>query len=134
VGVGADAAERDTLRDERLLHAVSLRPRALAGACRLGLQLGAHLAREAGDRTEAEEMRRIALIRAAGTLAVAAHERVLRWRAGAVDAALRMAAEAPEGVRPSGRAQVDATEARREVDRLPVRPAAQIGRASCRGR
>ena len=65
VGVGADAAERDALRDERLLHAVSLRPRALACARRLGLQLGAHLAREAGDRTEAEEMGSIALIRAA---------------------------------------------------------------------
>ena len=57
-------------------------------------------------------------------LAVTAQEGILRLRAGAVDAALRMAAEAPEGVGPSGRAQVDATEARREVDRLPVRPAA----------
>ncbi len=35
-----------------------------------------------------------------------------------------MAAEASEGVGPSGRAQVDATQSRREVDRLPVRPAA----------
>src|SRR3989454_8697629 len=40
--------------------------------------LAAHLARETGNRTETEEMRGIALIRADDPLAVAPEERVLR--------------------------------------------------------
>ena len=98
--------------------------RALARGLRLGVQLGAHLARQAGDRTEAEDVRGIALIRAAGALAVAAQKRVLRLRARAVGSALRVTAEAPEGVGPAGRALVDATQLRRVVDRLAVRAAA----------
>src|SRR5439155_16394850 len=112
------------LGGEGLLHAASFRSRPLASARRLRLQLGAHLAREARDWTETEEMRRIALIRADGALAVAPQEGILRLRAGAVGPALRVAAEASEGIGPPCRPLVDATQARRVVDRVPVRPPA----------
>src|SRR5207253_5329060 len=94
------------------------------GARRLRLQLGAHLAREARNRTETEEMGGIALVRAADPLAVAPQERILRLRAGAIEPALRMAAETSEGVGPPGRPAMDATEPRRVVDGLPVGPPA----------
>src|SRR5437870_11653832 len=85
VRVGSDATERDPLGGERLLYPMPLRLRVLASARRLCLQLAAHLARQAGNRTETEEMRGIALIRCAGPLAVAPQERVLRLRAGPID-------------------------------------------------
>src|SRR5438067_6439039 len=69
-------------------------------------------------------MRGIALICAAGPLAVAPQEGILRLRAGAIEPALRMAAEASEGVGPPGRPSMDATEPRRVVDGLPVGPPA----------
>src|SRR5206468_1685115 len=87
--------------------------------------LAAHLARETGNRTQTEEMRGIALIRAGGPLTVAPEERILRLRAGAVGPALRMTAEAGEGVGSPGQTAMDATQARCVVDRLAVRrPAA----------
>src|SRR5207247_9743510 len=95
---GSDATERDALAGERLLDPVPLRLRSLANARRLCLQLAAHLARETGNRTQTEEMRGIALIRAAGPLTVAPEERILRLRAGSVGPALRMAAEAGAGL------------------------------------
>src|SRR5262249_61947434 len=124
VRVGGDVTERDALGGEGLLHRVSVGLRPLARLRRLLLELRAHLARQARDRTEAEKMRGVPLVRGAGPLAVAAQERVLRLRAGAVDPALRMAAEAAEGVGAARRSLMDATRPRRGVDRLPVRSAA----------
>src|SRR2546428_10186459 len=118
---GGDATERDALGDERLLDPVPVRLRSLANARRLRLQLAAHLTREAGNRTQTEEVRGIALIRAAGPFTVAPEERILRLRAGSVGPALRMAAEAGEGVGSPGQASMDALQARCVVDRLPVR-------------
>src|SRR5437870_8908733 len=69
-------------------------------------------------------MRGIALIRADRPLAVAPEERVLRLRAGSVGAALRMTAEACEGIGSPGQTLMDATQARCVVDRLAVRPPA----------
>src|SRR5439155_24567716 len=105
---GDDPTERDALGSERLLDPVSFRSGALGGGRCLGVQLGAHLAGEERHRTHAEEVRRIALIRAARPLAVAPQERVLRLRAGAVGPALGMTAEAAEGIRPSGKPLMDA--------------------------
>src|SRR5436190_3018162 len=122
---GGDATERDALGAERLLDPVALRFRALANARRLCLQLATHLARETGNRTQTEEMRGIALIRAAGPFTVAPEERILRLRAGSVGPALRMTAEACEGIGSPGQTAMDAMQARCVVDRLAVRrPAA----------
>ena len=116
--------ERDRLGDERLLDLVSLGLRALACGIHLGTQVGAHLARQAGDRTESEHGWGIALVRAGRALAVAAHERVLRLGARAVGSALRVTAEAPEGVGTAGRALLDATQPGRVVGSLAVGAAA----------
>src|SRR4029077_13250647 len=124
VGVGGDMTEPDALGRERLLDPAPFRLCPLASACGLLLQLSAHLAREAGDRADTEEMRGVPLVRTGGPLAVAPHERVLRLRARTVGPALRMAAEASEGIRSSRQTLVDATQPRRVVDRVPVRPAA----------
>src|SRR5215475_5531192 len=113
VGFGHDAAERDGLGGEWLLDPASFRFCTLACGVRLGMQLGAHLACQAGDRTQAEDVRRIALIGASNPFAVASHERVLRLRAGAVGAALRVTAEAAERVGTSGSSEVDATQSGR---------------------
>src|SRR5262249_51043744 len=93
VALSSDVAERDRLGDVRLLDLVSRGLRALPGGLHLGTQGGAHLVREAGDRTEADDRRRIALIRPGGAHTVAAHERVLRLRPRAVGPALRVTAE-----------------------------------------
>ena len=69
-------------------------------------------------------MRRIALVRARGALAVAAQERVLRLRARAVGSAFRVAAEAAESVGAAGEPVLDASQARRVVDRFSIRFAA----------
>ena len=69
-------------------------------------------------------MRRVALIGAAGALAVAAEEGVLRLRAGAVGPALRVTAEAAEGVGTAGQPALDASQLRRVADRLAIRAAA----------
>ena len=119
VGLGRDAAERDALRGQRLLDGTLFGLGSGAGGVRLGAQLGAHLPRQTGDRPEPEHLRGIALIGGARPLAVAAHERVLRLRPGAVGSALRVAAEACECVGPSGRAQVHTAQARRVADRAP---------------
>src|SRR3989442_10090675 len=95
---GSDPTERDALGGEHLLDPAPLRFRSLANACRLCLQLAAHLARETGNRTETEASRGIALIRADGPLPVAPEERVLRLRARSVGPALGMTAEACEGI------------------------------------
>src|SRR5439155_24328598 len=89
-----------------------------------GLQMATHLARGTGSRTATEEMWGIALIRAAGPLAVPPEECVLRLRAGSVGPALRMTAEACEGIGSPGQTLMDATQARCVVDRLAVRPPA----------
>src|SRR5262249_36343219 len=120
LGSGRDAAERDGLGGERLLDPVSLRLGALADRVRLRAQLGAHLARQASNRAEPEDVRRIALIRASGPLAVPSHEGVLRLRAGSIGAALRVTAEARERVGTSRRAEMDATQPGRVADRLAV--------------
>src|SRR5262249_12613449 len=114
-----DATERDALAGQRLLDPVSLRLRPRACSVGLGVQLTAHLARQTGDRTEPEHLGRIALIRSGGLLAIAAHEGVLRLRAGPVGSALRVTAEASERIRPSGRAEVDAA----QPGHVGVRPA-----------
>src|SRR5262249_60975795 len=116
VGTGCDAAERDGLGGERLLDPASLRLGSLADRVRLRAQLGAHLARQAGNRAETENVRRIALIRTSGPLAVPSHERVLRLRAGSIPAALRVTAEASERVGTSRRAEMDATQPGRVAD------------------
>jgi len=67
---------------------------------RVGLlvQIRAHLARETGDGTETEDDGRVPLVGPLCALAVAAHERVLRLRAGSVGPALRVTAETRERV------------------------------------
>src|SRR5262249_22661886 len=114
-----DAPEGDALAGQRLLDPASLRLRPCARGVGLGVQLGAHLARQTGVRTEPEPLGRIALIGSAGLLAVAAHEGVLRLRAGSVGSALRVTAEASERIWPSGRAEVDAA----QPGHVGVRPA-----------
>jgi len=86
----------------------------------LRLQGGAHLAGQALDRTEAEHVRRVPRVGTARALAVAAQERDLGLRPGAVGSALGVAAEAPERVGAPGRAALHATQARRPVDRVAV--------------
>src|SRR5581483_2945565 len=117
---GDDAAEGDALRRQALLDRLVGRASAIARAVGLAAELRAHLAREERDRTEAEEMRRVALIGHRAALAVAAEERVLRLRARAVRSALRVAAEAAERIGPAGRAPVHALQLRRVADRLPI--------------
>src|SRR5262245_25704958 len=121
---GADAAERDAFRGQRLLDAVSRRLCPPGCVLQLCMELGAHLAGERGDRPESEQVRSVALIRGAGVFTVTAEEGVLRLCAGAIGPALRVAAEAPKCIGPSGLTLVDAAELRRVVDRLAVRAAA----------
>src|SRR5262249_5094762 len=108
VGLGRDVSEPDTFRRERLLDPVTFHLCPRARGVGLPPQLGAHLACQARDRPEAEDLRGVALVRAAGLRTVSAHERVLRLRAGAVGSSLRVTAEAAERIGPAGRAQVDA--------------------------
>ena len=110
VGLRRYLSEGDGLGRQRLLDPVSFRLRAFARRVSLRAQLGAHLARQARDRPQAEDEGRIALVRACRARAVAAHERVLRLRAGAVGPTLRVAAEASEGVGTARRPQMDATQ------------------------
>ena len=124
VGLGGDAAEGDALGRQVALDAAAFRTGARARRGRLGAELGAHLARQRRDRTDAEEMRRIALVRARDPLAVAAEERVLGLRPGAVGSALRVTAEAPERVGAARGAAMHPPQLRREVDRLAVGTAA----------
>jgi len=89
------------------------------------VEIRGHLARQQRDRSQAQEVRGVALMAAAGPLAIAEEERVLRLRAGAVGPTLRVTAEAPESVGAAGRTSVNAAEPRGEPDRLAVRaPAA----------
>ena len=106
VGLGGDAAERDALGGQRLLDAAPFRlarsrARVAASACSSALISRARH----GDRTEAEDVRRDCADPRCRALAVAAQERVLRLRAGAVGSALRVTAEAAEGVGSARRAR-----------------------------
>src|SRR5262249_40453948 len=119
---GRDPADRAGFGVQRCLDPVSFCLGPLADCVRLGAQLATHLARQAGNRAETEDVRWIALIRASGSLTVPAHERVLRLRAGSIGAALRVTAEASEGVGTSRSSEMDATQPPSVVDRLAVLP------------
>src|SRR5262245_4893847 len=119
-----DPTERHTLGRERFLDALTLRLRLRLRLGRGRLQCGAHLARETRDRTNAEHLRRVALVCTDDPLAIPTEERVLRLRTRAVGAALRMAAEAGERVRATRCTTLDAMQLGCVADRRAVRAAA----------